>query len=321
MEEELGRLHEEIKKLAPFSWSNVSFNYKLWCTMADGKIMFIRFKGSAVRCPFCDCKPKNFNDLKKFFNAYPEALSELFLSVLHFGLRICDHVFKVAFKMPIKKAYLRQNNPEDIAKVEARTQEIKDAYRAKGLHLFEVRDGGAGTSMDGNLARRVFDEPEFLSQQSGLSLDLILGYRTLWIALASSLPLCPQKFKSFCEKIKALYVEECGWYKMPPTLHKILEHASDILELFPATISSGQMSEEPQESSNKDVKSFQIQHSRQTSLKERNLDTFHRMMDRSDPVILSYLFQKKKNRRNKDEAFPPDVLALCKTSEEIAKIS
>ena len=67
------------------------------------------------------------------------------------------------------------------------------------------------------------------------------------------------------------------------------------------------------------LSAFQISHSRQTSLVDRNLDVFHRLLDRSDPVILSYLYKTKKNRRNK-ENFPDDVKKLCKDSEQIRQI-
>ena len=40
------------------------------------------------------------------------------------------------------------------------------------------------------------------------------------------------------------------------------------------------------ESANKDIKKIILEHARQNSLENRNLDTFHRMMERSDPVIL-----------------------------------
>ena len=88
------------------------------------------------------------------------------------------------------------------------------------------------------------------------------------------------------------------------------------MELFPATITSGQLSEEPAEASNHDVKAFQVDHSRQCSVVMRNEDTFNRMMDRSDPKVASHLVDKKLRKRSKD-AFPKEVLDLCVDSDAL----
>ena len=103
VEEELERMEQEIQSLVSFQWTpNISISFKLYRTMCDGKISYIANDGSAVNCPFCTAKAKDFNDYKRIFEADPEALSDLCFSILHFGLRMCDHIFKVSFKLPIK---------------------------------------------------------------------------------------------------------------------------------------------------------------------------------------------------------------------------
>ncbi len=96
--------------------------------------------------------------------------------------------------------------------------------------------------------------PEYVAEQTGLSVQLIKAYKTIWTALASSLPLCPTKFEAYCAEVRQMYDQECGWYQQPPTLHKVLCHGGEILRLFPSSLTSGQFSEEPAEASNKDVK-------------------------------------------------------------------
>ena len=57
-------------------------------------------------------------------------------------------------------------------------------------------------------------------------------------------------------------------------------------------------SEEAQEGSNQDIKDFQLDHSRQMGFETRNLDTFHRLLDRQGDnsawsqacAILEFLF-------------------------------
>ena len=162
-------------------------------------------------------------------------------------------LFKVAVRFTIKKWHVRKTNPEDVAEVNRRTAQLKEAFKAKGLLLFEPGQHG-GSSMDGNFARRIFDMPQFVSEQTGLSVQLIKAYKTIWTALASTLPICPMKFQQYCDGVREMYDRECGWYQMPPTLHKILSHGGEILRLFPSSLSSGHFSEEPAEASNKDVK-------------------------------------------------------------------
>ena len=90
-----------------------------------------------------------------------------------------------------------------------------------------------------------------------------------------------------------------------------LDHAELIMSLMPATLSTGQMSEEPAESCNKDVKNFQLDHCFQGDPIKRNLQLFGRMLDRSYPEILMWFVDRKLQKRAK-EPIPPeciDVLA------------
>ena len=66
-------------------------------------------------------------------------------------------------------------------------------------------------------------------------------------------------------------------------------------------------SEEAQEGSNQDIKDFQLDHSRQMGFEIRNLDTFHRLLDRSDPKVVATYDPIQKS----DEPYPPRVLSWC----------
>ena len=73
---------------------------------------------------------------------------------------------------------------------------------------------------------------------------------------------------------------------MPSSVHKILIHGKDIIEHF-AVLPIGQLSEEAQESRNKDYKRFRLHHSRKCSRYATNEDVFKRLMCTSDPYISS----------------------------------
>ena len=66
-------------------------------------------------------------------------------------------------------------------------------------------------------------------------------------------------------------------------------------------------SEEAQEGSNQDIKDFQLDHSRQMGFEIRNLDTFHRLLDRSDPKVVATYDPIKKS----EEPYPPRVKGWC----------
>ena len=187
------------------------------------------------------------------------------------------------------------------------------------FNSYIFRDGGKGSSNDGNLARRVFKHhSKFMSEQCAVSEELIVGFYHLYIALASKLPLCPKKVEKYCQKLKAMYIAEIPWYKLNPSMHRVLEHAPDFIRLLPPTITCGMLSEEGSESANKDLKAWQTKHARQIGPMQRSLDSFHRLMDRSDPLVLSY-FDTKKSKNNR-EPFPKEVLELCKTPDEILSL-
>ena len=160
------------------------------------------------------------------------------------------------------------------------------------------------------------DHPDVLAKECGVPLKFVKGVYILWVCLASSLPICPDKFQQFCDDIKDCYLESCAWYNLSPTLHKILVHGSQVIQLFPDTITSGMLSEEPGEASNKTLKHFQAHHARQDSAENRNLSVFHRMMDRSDPQIVHHFTNRQKTGKAA-EVFPKAVLDLCKDSDQL----
>ena len=113
-----------------------------------------------------------------------------------------------------------------------------------------------------------------------------------------------------------MYVQECGFYPLNPTGHKAVDHPEHYLDpaVLPETIGTGMNSEEAEECANKDTKSFQIDHSFQGDAQRRNLDTFHRLTDRSHPAISAHLVDKKLERRKREE-LPAEVKKMLKAPE------
>lgn len=83
---------------------------------------------------------------------------------------------------------------------------------------------------------------------------------------------------------------------MPASVHKILIHGSSI----------GQLSEEAQESKNKDMRNFRQHHTRKCSRVKTNEDLLLRLLLSSDPLISSLRKLPAVNRSK----LSPDVISL-----------
>ena len=75
--------------------------------------------------------------------------------------------------------------------------------------------------------------------------------------------------------------------------------------------------QEPGEAANKHLRKWQLDHSSQKGHKDRNLGVYHRLLERSDPVILRDMNRNSNNRKKFSSGanslpIPPEVLALCK---------
>lgn len=83
---------------------------------------------------------------------------------------------------------------------------------------------------------------------------------------------------------------------MPASVHKILIHGAQVINHF--TVPIGQLSEEAQESRNKDLKRYRRDHTRKCSRTILNLDLIRRLLVSSDPLISSMRKSPKKETKN-----------------------
>ena len=84
-----------------------------------------------------------------------------------------------------------------------------------------------------------------------------------------------------------------GWYTIPPSVHKLLEHSYVIASYFDLSI--GFYSEEAQECQHKEIRHARLNHASKISRFSTMRDQFHYLMVRSDPVISSISFVKHKS--------------------------
>ena len=312
LDEVLDELKEEMANLQPIEWSDgVKVKLVPFFSMNDGKVMnHLHGNNWTNACPICYAGPDKFLDINSVYCANPDALAEMCLSTLHFGPRVMENLLKVGFNQQFKQ-WQATTDEEKQLKEESKEHIIKEVKRVLKVDVFR------GQSNTGNCARTLFKNSIFFADLIGVDEDLIHRIYMLWIALTSSLPIDPRKFYDYCQETKDLYYEQCGWYSMSPTLHKVLEHGHLILELIPPELTAGMLSEEPAEASNKDTKRFQKYHAYQGNSEKKNEQVFLRMMDRSDPYMQSLFFKEHIQDRSKNEEIPEDVLAMCYSAEDL----
>lgn len=83
-----------------------------------------------------------------------------------------------------------------------------------------------------------------------LMVRLIQRFSIILTVISSGHEINYERFDEYSKETAKLYVKLYNWYHMPPSVHKILTHSS--LAIKYALVPIGQLSEEAQESRNKD---------------------------------------------------------------------
>lgn len=167
-----------------------------------------------------------------------------------------------------------------------RKLEIQEAFKKDCGLLIDVVKQGAGTTNDGNTARRFFRDPESTARITGISRDLIERFHVILQTIASGERVNVPKFSKFARDTAEMYIELYPWYYMPSSVHKLLKHGASIIQYF-GLIAIGKLSEEAAEARNKDFRKFRESHARKVSRVATNEDILHNLLLSSDPKITS----------------------------------
>ena len=76
-----------------------------------------------------------------------------------------------------------------------------------------------------------------------------------------------------------------GWYVMPPTVHKLVEHGAEIANYM--NLPLGQYSEEAQEALKKEIRNARLNKTCKISRLNVMKNQYHYMLIRTDPVVSS----------------------------------
>ena len=178
-----------------------------------------------------------------------------------------------------------------------------------GLIVDQVRRG-AGTTNDGNTARRAFADTAKLSEITGLDRGLIDRFAVVLAAINTQQQVDPEKFETFAMDTARLYTALYGWYRMPPSVHRVLVHGAAVMRQLPLSV--GTYSEEPQESRQKHNKQYRAGHASKVCRQDTMRDQFNYLLVSSDPVCGS--FRKSYNGRGGEHSASPQRSGQLRTS-------
>ena len=138
-----------------------------------------------------------------------------------------------------------------------------------------------------------FQNSEVFSDITGVNLELINWLKTVLTAVCSGYHLSIDTFTLYCDQTLNVIIEHYDWYKIPPTVHKLLVHGATIAENLELPI--GQYSEEAQETQHKELRNARLFHTTKISRLNVMKNLYHYMLARTDPVISTKSFKKHKS--------------------------
>ena len=219
-------------------------------------------------------------------------------------LRSFEFILHLGYKLDNKKFQARTQEEKD--SVQNRKAVIQRRFREELSLVVDRPKQGFGNTNTGNTARRAFDNPESFSSITGVNIDVIRRLRIILRSVSSGYHLNIQAFKDFCLETSELIITLYGWYVMPPSVHKLLEHGYQVAQYLELPI--GAYSEEAQEACNKMVRNARLSHTAKISRKNVMENQLHYLLVRSDPKVSSISF--KKHRSVKGVPLEQEVLNL-----------
>ena len=286
---------------------------------------------AAVTCFLCGANPTDFNDLSNFPEKFPTNEANLQYGAvcdLHAWLRSFDAINSLSDKLTVKKwriaktpgkkrknetkeqeeERIRQIN-ETAAIVEARKKERQTKFKEKMNLLVDVpRQGGAGNSNSGNVARRAFQDEETFAEITEVDVRLIRRLHVMLIAINKDFEIDCEAFREYGLETAALWIFLYPWHPMTVSIHHLCIHGWESMKFSSLPISF--YTEQSLESTNKSLKYDRTHHSRKDSRLHCITDQFNRQNDKSDIVIALYLQQRR--RRAARQEVPVEVFTLLK---------
>lgn len=311
--EEERHIQSQYSALEPtrlnFCGREIVITHTMSLTMVDGKVCnALTSTSSAQVCYVCGVSPKGMNDIDAVLTRSVNTERFRFgLSTLHAWIRFLEYFLHLAYRLDFKKWQARGTNT---VAMKTRKSLLQERFRREmGLIVDKVKPGGAGTTNNGNTARRFFANPALSSSITGIEESLIWRCSVILRTISSNYKINLEEFDIFAVETARQLVHRYPWFYLPASIHKILIHGSQIIEK--ALLPIGQLSEEASESRNKDLKKYRETRTRKISRKVTNEDLLNRLLLTSDPLITSLRILPERRAY----ALPTEVLRLLKAPE------
>lgn len=304
---ETNKIKQQIELLQPtkVTLENIDINvhYKFLLTMVDGKVCnALTGTKSSQRCYICGATPKLMNAINPLVSHDIKENYDFGISPLHAWIRSLECFIHISYRLIIKKWAITTDEHKE--EIKNRKMEIQKKFKDEMGLIIDRPKPGFGTSNDGNTARRFFKNHEKSATITGLDDELLKRFYIILTTLSSGYEINVDKFESYVQDTRTLYLSTYSWYYMPVTIHKILTHSTQIIKKCIVPI--GMLSEEAQESRNKDLRRFRECHTRKCSRIDTNTDLAQRLLVTSDPLINSFRKETRKSRK----CLHKDVLSL-----------
>ena len=309
--EEKDHIDRQIASLVPTRYCleqrEFTIKHILTMTMINGKVASAITETSPQTCYICGAKPSQMNKIDDLLllDINEESL-QYGMSTLHAWIRMFECLLHISYRLGIKKWQIRTN---ERPLVEERKKQIQQEFKQRLGLLVDMPKQGSGTTNDGNTARTFFKNISISAEITGISENIIKRFFVILRTISSMEKINVEAFRAYCLETAKLYVSEYGWYYMPASVHKILIHGHLIISS--AVLPIGRLSEEAQESRNKDLRKYREHFTRKSSREKCNEDLINRLLVSSDPFVSSLYGRKSKKTTN----FPPEVLNLLELGQ------
>ena len=177
----------------------------------------------------------------------------------------------------------RTKKETTLAIKEETKRRIQTEFKDRVGIIVDVVKQGVGTTNNGNTSRRFFANPSITAEITQVDETLIKRLAVVLEVICRNFAIDADKFNTFSQETARLAISLYPWYYMPATVHKILMHGKAIIECAVLPVRS--LSEEAQESRNKDCRYYRIHHTRKCSHLATNQDMFNTLLTTSDPYI------------------------------------
>lgn len=305
LKKEMSEIQDLVVSLIP----KITINFSGLFTMLDGKVLCSITGAKTIQCPLCHKSGLDLAQNEGPFDLKSTDFLTYGASILHFGLRAFHTLLKIGYRQDLKTHRVRK---ESQATFEARKVKVKQAFKRE-FNLIVDSPSSPGNTLSGNVARVAFSNPVKFARIIGVSPVLVSNIDVIWRILASKYSVNCDKFDKLCQETLELYLSDAGWFNIPPTIHKILVHGKDIIQACPVPI--GWTSEEGSEANNKYIRKFLANHTRKTSHIDTLTDLFHRLLEISDPVLVTKCCKSERGTNRELTPEMRDILEIPDDTE------